>query len=40
MSIFFVTVFKSKIKGFQEKQQLEIFIAKESEVKYLTNLAI
>ncbi len=34
------SLYKSKIRGFQEKKQLEIFIAKEPKVEYLTNLAI
>ena len=34
------SIYKSKIKGFQEKQQLELFIAEEARVEYLSNLVL
>ncbi|MCK5538423.1 MAG: hypothetical protein KAI79_16470 [Bacteroidales bacterium] len=34
------SIYKSKIKGFQEKQQLELFIAEEAKVEYLSNLVL
>ena len=34
------SLYKSKIKGFEKKKQLEVFIAEEPKAEYLTNLKI